>query len=350
MKTLFDYFRGGRAGRGAPARRPHQARLSVEPLEDRLLMSASSLAIHAVKDNFGSAVFYLKNNGFYEKDSSGATLWLIGDPHAVRQFSAGVDSYGKADVFATSAIDNSMWEFNSNGWQNLYAPETMTEFAAVNGDRVYAVGADNALWEHSPLHWVNQGGHWHLVGGWNQMAPPAPGVGVQYLDAVTQTADQSDAVVAVCTDGTLWLHRNAGWRLLAWEPNYFQQTSISAGLDVWGRAAVYGLSNDDGFDPPDQLWRWTVSDQSWTPLGTAGTIWQISATNGGQVWFLTTGGALGKFESAGNMKIVDSNYHSEIGAAGSADVYVVGWYPDGTNALAERSAMGFWQQWDTNIW
>jgi hypothetical protein len=93
-------------------------------------MSVSSQAIHAVKDNFGSAVFYLKNNGysddgFHEKDSSGVNHMLRGNPNWVQDFSTGVDRYGKADAFVTGS-DNSMWEFNSNGWQNLYAPETCT--------------------------------------------------------------------------------------------------------------------------------------------------------------------------------------------------------------------------------
>jgi hypothetical protein len=308
-----------------------------------MLMSASSLAIHAVYDAHGSAVFYQKNDGFYEKTESGAIKILTGP--GIRSFTAGVDSNGYADAFVKES-DNSMWEFNSNGWHNLYAPNTMTEFAAVQGDRLYAVAADNAMWGYSPPHWIYKGGHFQLVGGWNQISGPGT---VQFLDAVTQT-DHTDAIFAVYTDGTLRFNAWGGSLVLEQEQNYFQTNSISAGLDEFGYAAVYGLSAGDGFDPAGQLWRWTDDNQNWTALGTAGTISQISATYGGQVWFLTTDGWLGKFESAGNMKIVDTNYHSEISAAAPNDVYVVGWYPDGTNALAERSAGGFWQQWDTNIW
>ncbi|MBV9122669.1 MAG: hypothetical protein JO112_04880 [Planctomycetes bacterium] len=37
------------------------------------------------------------------------------------------------------------------------------------------------------------------------------------------------------------------------------------------------------------------------------------------MWFLTTDGKLGKFDSGGNIKLVDNSYHSEISAAASSD-------------------------------
>ena len=99
MKAVLDFFRGSRGARGVPAPRPRTARLAVESLEDRMVMSASTLGIHAVLDNFGSAVFYGNSNGFFEKDSSGNTITLETNVAWLKPFSAGVDMYGKADVF-----------------------------------------------------------------------------------------------------------------------------------------------------------------------------------------------------------------------------------------------------------
>src|SRR5437763_2431085 len=115
MKALFDLFRSGRGPRTS-AQRPRRAQLTFDALEDRLVPSASSLAIPAVTDSQGSAVFYQKSDGMHEKDAGGANHLLFSNPNWTVAFSAGVDGSGHADVFATGT-DHTMWEFNSNGWR-----------------------------------------------------------------------------------------------------------------------------------------------------------------------------------------------------------------------------------------
>src|SRR5262249_15538966 len=112
-------------------------------------------------------------------------------------------------------------------------PETMIEFAAVKGDRVYAVGADNAMWEWSPPRTI---GFFHF-GGWQQLSGPGT---VKYLDAVTQTSGY-DAVFAIRQDGSLQKFSQGSWQWLA-VPNYFVNSyySFSAGLDTNGTVADNG--------------------------------------------------------------------------------------------------------------
>jgi hypothetical protein len=328
MKGLFNSLR--RNNRKCP-RRQQSVRLAFEGLEERQVMSASSLMIHAVQDNVGSAVFYTKTDGvLYEKDSSGAVNSLAGGGWT-NAFSAGVDQNGRAAVFATGT-DNTMWEYNSSGWHFLDAPEVMTEFAAVKGDRVFAVGADNALWEYSPPWYF----HHFWFGGWAQLSGPGT---VQYVDAVTQ-ASGYDAVFAVMQDGSLQ-ESNAGgaWQWLA-TPNFFQMSSISVGLDTNGNADVFGLSNYN-----DQLWRWTAAGD-WVALGAPNQIFQISATTNGQVEFLTQGDHwLQKYDAQGNLHDLYHSYFTEVSAAASNDVYVVNW----DSTLWDRAADNTWHYWDSYV-
>jgi hypothetical protein len=49
------------------------------------------------------------------------------------------------------------------------------------------------MWEFSPIHWINKGGHIIKIGGWNELSGPGT---VQFLDAVTQRSGV-DAVFAL---------------------------------------------------------------------------------------------------------------------------------------------------------
>jgi hypothetical protein len=329
MQALFNLFRGRRTS----SQRPRRTQLAFEAMEDRLVPSASSLAIHAVTDTQGSAVFYQKSDGLHEKDAGGVNHVLYGNPNWTVALSAGVDSSGHADVFVTGT-DKTMWEFNSSGWRNLNAPEFMKEFAAVKGDRVYAVGADNAMWEWSPPIWF---GRFHF-GGWSQLSGPGT---VQFLDAVTQTSG-TDAVFAIRQDGSLQKFSQGSWQWLA-VPNYFTvgYWSLSAGLDQNGNADVFGLSRSN-----DQLWRWT-SSTGWSALGSAGQAWWISATTSGQVDFIGMDSHLYKFDGSGFLHTLStSDNYSEISGAADNDVYAVDW----SRFLVERGGGGVWHTWDSNVW
>jgi hypothetical protein len=300
----------------------------LESLEDRQVLSTSSPAIHAVMDNFGhSEVFFInkQNHAFYEHDSGG-THFLSGAT-TVKSFSAGVDRTGHADAFVLAG-DNSVWEWNSSGWHKLYEPERMTELAAVKGDRVYAVGADRALYEYSPPFIIYLPfGHPIRLGGWQRLDGPGA---VQSIDAVTDAAGR-DAVFAIRGDGTFQERFNGQWQYLSGA--YSIQRGFSAGTDLNGNADVFGL--DAG-----QLWRHTTS--GWAKLGAPNTVRTISATNAGQVDFITTGGKLEKFDAFGALHVLDTvSSYVEVSAAASNDVYVTIWNYSGW----ERTGGGVWNQW-----
>jgi hypothetical protein len=297
-------------------------------MEERMVPSASSVDMHAVKDNVGSAVFYTEfagnQKGLHEKDSNGVDHWLL-SPGWYQSFSAGVDRSGRADLFVTGT-DHTMWEYNSTGWHNLLAPETMTEFAAVKGDRVYAVGADKAMWEYTPPFTI---GRFHF-GGWHKLS----GAGtVKFLDAVTQTS-AIDAVFAIRQDGSLQKFSQGSWQWLA-VPNFFtvSASSFSAGLDQNGNADFFGLSASN-----DQLWRWT-STVGWHALGAANTAYWISATTNGQVAFVNKNDfSLQKFDGAGGLHTLSAvgQKYWEVSGAADNDVYADTF----SDTIQERSAGG----------
>lgn len=310
--------------RPSVARRPRSTRLSFDNLEERQVLSTSSPTIHAVTDNFGhSEVFFINkvNHAFYEKDAAGTQM--LSGANTVQSFSAGVDSTGHADAFVIAG-DNSMWEWNSAGWRKLYEPERMTQFAAVKGDRVYAVGADKALYEYSPPFTIF-GFHF---GGWQRLDGPGA---VQSIDAVTDSSGR-DAVFAIRGDNTFQERFNGSWQFLSGANTI--QRGFSAGTDLAGNADVFGL------DGVNQFWRHTTG--GWTKLGAPNTVKTISATDSGQVDFITTGGKLEKYDGFGTLHVLDTvSSYVEVSAAASNDVYVTIWNYSGW----ERTGGGVWNQW-----
>jgi hypothetical protein len=310
--------------RPSTARRTRPARLSFDILEERQVLSTSSPSIHAVLDNFGhSEDFFINkaNNAFYEHDAGGTHL--LSGANTVKSFSAGLDSTGHADAFVIAG-DNSMWEWNSSGWHKLFEPERMVEFAAVKGDRAYGVGADRALYEYSPPFTIF-GLHF---GGWQRLDGPGA---VQSIDAVTDKLGR-DAVFAIRGDGTFQERFGGAWQFLSGANTI--QRGFSAGTDLNGNADVFGL------DGANQLWRRTTG--VWTKLGAPGTVKTISATDAGQVDFITTGGKLEKFDGAGALHVLDTvSTYLEVSAAASNDVYVTIWNSSGW----ERTGGGVWNQW-----
>jgi hypothetical protein len=319
----------------------------LETHEDRLVLSVSSPAIHAVTDNFGqSAVFFInqQDHAFYEHDASHGTRQLSG-PNSVQSFSAGVDAQGHADVFVKDGTGAFWQHTDAGGWQKLLGPGTVVSFAAVKGDRLYAQFSDNSLHEFDgtrlffngiklagarpgirtpiPLPWFS---HWTTV----------PGSGaITALDAVTDTSGQ-DAVFVKNADKTFGEFYHGSYQQLAGAIHFGfftlpRVTSFSAGTDRNGNADVYasmlfgGLSKNVG--------------GTWTAVAPAGTFTQFSATDHEQVWFLGTGGSLKKYDANVVLHNVDNGQFLSLSAAASNDVYTV--FHD--DSLWERKA-GFWQE------
>jgi hypothetical protein len=316
-------------------------RPSIESLEERLVLSTSSASIHAVKDLFGeSHVFYINkaDHKFYMHDVHG--YHLLSGAYTVNSFSAGLDRTGHADVFINDGL-NHMWEWDSSGWHQLNEPERMTGFAAVKGGRLYAVGADRALWQYTTPYTIvkpifNITIH---IGGWVRLDGPGA---VMSIDAVTDAAGR-DAVFAIRGDGSFQERFNGAWKKLL--ADHSIRFGFSAGTDLSGNADVFVLTLGG-----NALWRYTNSGWTWLDRDDFQTFSQgvtvtLSATDGGQVYFIDNSGRVEKYDALGAWHYLGGvgapGHSTELSAAASNDVYTVlredssGW---------ERTA-GVWTQW-----
>src|SRR5262245_62152444 len=138
MLQLLNRFRSGRPA--TATKRPQAARLGLEALEDREVLSTASASMHAVLDARGnSALFYInpQNQAFYEKDAYHGVRQLSG-PYTVQKFTAGQGAEGYADAYVLGG-DGSLYQWSeSKGWVDLIDQANITEFCAVKGGRLYA--------------------------------------------------------------------------------------------------------------------------------------------------------------------------------------------------------------------
>jgi hypothetical protein len=314
LKNLF-----GRASKETrKVNRLHRVSLSLENLEDRMVPSTASAAIHAVNDvNNLSAVFYLnkQNGAFYMKDAYYGTRMLSG-AGTIQTFSAGTDSMGYADVWV-KAGDNSFWEWRyESGWQEVLGPNYVGSFAAVKGDRAYFQNWDHSLW-----------GFTRGV-GFNQLDGPGA---VQSIDAVTDNHG-ADTVFALRDDHTFGRYSNGYQELSgAWTV----QAGFSAGVDIQGNADVYVIAGDNSF--------WEHNSYiGWRRLDDANTVSVISATFNEKVDVIATDGTLRKYDQNGTKINQDLNSSFlEISAARDNDVYTTVWDHSGW----ERTAGGAWNNY-----
>jgi hypothetical protein len=306
MKALLNLFRRTRSTSNTTTRRPQAVRPSIEVLEDRLALSASSFNLHAVLQSNGDRVAFFRNpadNAFYEKTPDDHIVQISG-PNTVTDFSAGLDRSGLADVFAHVGRD--LEEFSNGAWHSLNQPMYMEHFAAVKGGRLYAEGHDYSLWEYTTPYMkliynpVTHVASQVTVGGWTQVW----GANSTWaLDAVTSSSGV-DAVFVMGGDNRLREYSQGKWTgPLDYQGDGVYMVSFSAGLDVNGNACVAILHSDgylsrDGADPNTPAMFLHVD-----PLAT------ISATTGGQV-FVQENSAL----------YVASGFNTLTGVAGSANI------------------------------
>jgi hypothetical protein len=332
MNGFFKLFQG--SANTKSGRRPESTRLKIEALEDRLALSASSVAMHAVQDSSGAAAVFFhgfSDNALYEKTPGGAVVQLAG-ANTVTDFSAGLDINGHPDVFMH--LYGSMYEHDDSGWHWLNEPIPMLQFAAVKGGRCYAEANDNSLWEYTLPHTVTQYITWQghvipmtvTVGGWQKLWAANA---VWNVDAVTQNSG-SDMVFAVGGDRRLenFNPQTGAWQVLSDGSTW---RTFSAGLDVNGNADVW-MMTDDG-----SLERWTSGSK------TAGGGWRtfisidppdvvgLTATSNGQVFMFqyygTSSGpvySIVKFDdqnAAGT--IISHSNDAGMVAAGADDIFIL---------------------------
>jgi hypothetical protein len=123
----------------------------VEGLEDRLALSTSSAAIHAVLDNTGHSVAYYieRASGNLNEKTDLGSIQSLGNVPAGTQFSAGLDSNGFAEVYRQASPGGNIQVFSDAGgiWMSTNAPIQSKSFAAVKGGWMYAIGTDGSLWQ-----------------------------------------------------------------------------------------------------------------------------------------------------------------------------------------------------------
>lgn len=339
-----------------PGRRPQSVGLAVETLEDRMLPSTSSPVLHAVMSSSGSTAFFRgsADNAFYEKTSAGPVQQLSG-ANSIKDFSAGLERDGLADVFARDSYGSMVdWSWISTSdhvyfsEQHLNEPKPMYEFAAVSGGRCYAVATDHSLWEYTIPYTVT--GHIYIsghlttvnttVGGWQQLWGANA---VWALDAVTQKSGV-DAVFVTGGDGRLEEFTQSTWSTLYAGHNPDDDQALyqfSAGLESNGNADVFMLTWGGDLDQ----WvtgGWRTVAQDYPPVDSGwltSSYNSISATSNGQVFVLsTTTGIFGDFQTLvefnpdlSTVAVIANFDHVAINnqnfsAAGADDVF---WIADG---------------------
>src|SRR5205807_1370105 len=139
--------------------------------------------------------------------------------------SAAADGAGGNDVYAITA-DQHLWEHTPSGWAMLSAGSFAQVTAATNKSGaavVFAVLADHSLWENSSLFAGNP---------WRMLSP-----GGTVLSA---SAGGADEVFAVTADHHLWDHTSSGWAMLS--GGWF--VSVGGAKNAAGRGEAFAVVAD----------------------------------------------------------------------------------------------------------
>jgi hypothetical protein len=283
-----------------------------DDLESRQLMSVSSAAIHAVAPPVPggqASVFYFDSKHELALNGEELPQNIKDTPHGITQFSAGLDAIGDVDVFV-QASDKSVWKWNEGDWTKVLGPANgVKSFAAVDGDRAYAIYNTGALHEFD-------GSVWSKVPG---------STTVTAIDAITDGRG-NDAVFALNTNGTFGEY--FGGHFDEMMPPTVRMGiftahlgTFSAATDQFGDAIVYGslIGRFGRFNADFGVYQ----------IGFGGTRTFIAsgpnAFSGttGALWIDESNGTLEKFDSTGlHQEPVDNGVVS-FSAAGPDDVFYV---------------------------
>jgi hypothetical protein len=384
MRSLTTRFARKLFSRSKKPSRTPTFRPQLESLEDRRVASASSVNVHAVAEPSGASVAYFINpdtntgKEFWEKTDHGRGQEIAGSGE-VSDFSAGLNRSGNAVVFAHL---NGTFEYftDATGWQNTQAPIGILNFAAVDGGRLYAVGANHALWQYTIPYtetWrIVFGGHVSTVtvtlGGWQELTGPNA---VYSVDAVTQTSG-SDVVFAEGFYGNgptnqLEVYSKGTWKYIGGGGDV--QLGFSAGLDSQGNAEVWyqETENISGFLGIGGIhtygfYSWTAATGSQTYLYLNNDAPRyaptLTATGDGQCYFFqpdfkSPSSVVGGVAGSGALKLYDPqttdtvvvqglDKNTQVSAAGPGDVYFI----SASGELAEATINANGTLVNTNLW
>jgi hypothetical protein len=338
----------------------------VEGLEDRMVLSASSINMHSVVEATGRTVAV-----FHGNDNVNAPLYeytgtstfqhqQIAPAGAVTDFSVGLDPTGHAAVFAH--MNGVMQEWTqSTGWTSLNQPVAMAHFAAVQNGDLYAVASNNSLWQNTPLvfHPITAivGGHiyhgGYYTGGWKELLGPNTFIAV---DAVTSHGQ--DIVVGMNANRQLsWYLPATGYR----DSFSGSVDTYSVGLDTNGYFDVFVVIGQTTLgnlgSNTAKLQEYDPSQGGWQPIiNTFGDITAqatLSATSGGECFVHSGGRVLWEYRpnSSGSgsfvSTVIPSGSIMDFSAAGADNVMVL----DTRGLLWQYSFFGYgdgWEAWDWN--
>jgi hypothetical protein len=303
MSRFASFF--NRASRACVARPRYSRsfRASLEPVEDRLLMTS----ITAVSWNSGGVehaeVFTLgvDNTVWADKDSAG----LVPLGGYLESISAGLDAAGNPEVYGIGG-NNAVWvnHVDGRGWSSLGG--NVTAISASSDNTVYAIAPNNLVYVDFGLGWYSQGGYSTQISASTTGSglPEVFAIGSSnsvYVDVLGQSgwtdlggsysslsASTNGAIFAIGANNTVSADTGSGFYYLG---GYLKQ--IAAGTDQYGRTEVYGIGGDNA------IWVNHLNGSGWSSQGgsvveIAATSYNIAFARGGDVSdiFGDTGGVL----------------------------------------------------------
>jgi hypothetical protein len=291
MSKLVGNFPSTNAARTAQ-RAPRRASLQVECLEDRLALSTSSPAVHAVLDNTGQSVAYYieKVSGNLNEKTDQGSIQSLGHVPTGTSFSAGLDRNGAAAVYASNGPNGSLEVFSdSDGrWLSLSQPVGFKEWAAVKGGRLYAIGTDGSLWQGQAPYMER----FYIIGALGQRIPVTLTFGAKWTNLPGGSGFTSlDAVTDVANIDVLFGNRGAGNAVYEYLPGSggsvlpigIQSTNFSAGLDTNGFDDLFAV---ESVGNGAELVKWSPGSTSIVATNLpANSV--ISAANAGGCFFTT---------------------------------------------------------------
>ncbi|HVS40076.1 MAG TPA: Ig-like domain repeat protein [Gemmataceae bacterium] len=236
-------------------------------------LTSSGTLTQTVVPDLGTAVL-TTDGALWQISPTGAVL-LLSPAGTIRAVSTVNDAAGNADVFAIAA-DESLWEHSAAGWAELSNGSFQQISAATNQAGAAVVfGVLGAL---SPM----PNSLWEDNSGWRELSPAGT---IQSVSAVG-TSQGEVAFAVVAAGNNLWKYSAFNTASPWSEMSTGAFAQVNAGLNAGGQAVVYGVLTDNS------LWEQnpangTGLNAGWTMLSPGGTILNVSAGGPDEVFAVT---------------------------------------------------------------
>jgi streptogramin lyase len=329
LSPVWKWLRGS-GKRRATVRKPPRARLALEALDERILLSVTELPIPII-DTLSSrpeGITRGPDGNLWFTENSAGRIGRITPAGVVTQFSAGLTP-GSQPAEITAGPDGNLWftETGSSRIGRITTAGVITEFSAGitpnSGPTGITRGPDGNLWFTE-----------HLAGRIGRITPA--GVVTEFSAGLTPGGQPN--LITAGPDGNLWFGENAGkigritpagviTEFSAGLAQGSQILGITAGPDgnLWFTEANF---NRIGRITPAGVIT-EVADVGTTPLeittGPDGNLWFTEFGSSGRIGRLTTAGAFTEFAA---------------GITTGASPFGIAVGPDGNIWFAEASVTG----------